>query len=137
MKIFATTKNIDLIKYLKLVLLFSFFLTILTACKTVEQLPDPLTAGWNNKPVCKLLEENKNMRVLKCTFIPGAGHERHYHAPHFGYALSGGMFRIKDNNGIREVILATGSHFTSKGVEWHEVLNIGNSTAIYLIFEPK
>lgn len=137
MKIIASFESINLILHLKLVLPFLFFMTTLAACKTVEQLPDPLAAGWNNKRICELLDENDKMRVLKCTFVPGAEHERHFHAPHFGYALSGGKFKIKDNNGIREVILATGSHFTSKGVEWHEVLNIGDSTAIYLIFEAK
>jgi len=45
--------------------------------------------------------------------------------------------RITDANGIREVQVLTGSSFYSKGVEWHEVLNIGDSTAVFLIVEPK
>ncbi len=109
----------------------------LSNAQVKDSLPDPLKAGWNDLEVCVLLDENEKHRVLKCTFPPGGGHERHFHAPHFGYALSGGKFRIKDKTGTREVELKTGSHFTSNGVEWHEVLNIGKTTAQYLIFETK
>lgn len=45
--------------------------------------------------------------------------------------------RITDAAGTREVDLATGSSFTSDGVAWHEVVNIGDSTVTYLIVEPK
>jgi len=31
----------------------------------------------------------------------------------------------------------TGSSFTSPGVEWHEVVNVGDTTVVYLIVEPK
>lgn len=114
-----------------------FLSMLLFACKKDNNLPDPLKAGWNNKAVCELVEENENIRVLKCTFEPGVGHEKHYHKPHFGYALAGSKFRIKDISGTREVTATTGSHFYSEGTEWHEILNIGDSTAIYLIIEPK
>lgn len=102
-----------------------------------DALPDPLAAGWNGAPVCEKLHEDPEQRVLRCTFAPGQGHERHYHAPHFGYAVSGGRMRIADAGGSREVDLATGSHFASDGVEWHEVLNVGDTTVVYLIVEPK
>jgi quercetin dioxygenase-like cupin family protein len=115
----------------------SFLLIVFFSCKTKPILPDPLAAGWKGNEVCTLLEENDRVRVLKCTFPPGGGHERHYHKPHWGYALSGSTFQIKDKNGTRTAELATGSDFSSDGVEWHEVLNIGDSTAVYLIVEPK
>lgn len=89
------------------------------------------------EPVCELLEENAHLRALRCTFPPGVGHERHYHDRHFGYALKGSRFRITDTNGTRETDVATGSHFYSDGIKWHEVLNIGDSTAVFLIFEPR
>ncbi|MCJ8191499.1 cupin domain-containing protein [Sphingomicrobium aestuariivivum] len=100
-------------------------------------LPDPLAAGWEGEPVCKLLHEDERQRVLECRFAPGVGHERHYHARHFGYALSGGRMRLTDARGTREVDLATGSHFASEGTEWHEVLNVGDTEVAYLIVEPK
>ena len=116
--------------------LFIAFLLII-GCTSKEQLPDPLEAGWEGQAVCEEILNNDEMRVLKCTFPPGVGHERHYHAKYFGYALSGGTFRIKDESGTRDVELPTGSSFFNEGVDWHEVLNIGDSTAVYLIIEPK
>jgi quercetin dioxygenase-like cupin family protein len=110
---------------------------ILLNCKNHSTLPDPLQAGWNDKAVCEIVEDNAKIRVLKCTFAPGIGHERHYHAAHFGYAIKGSKFRIKDTTGTREVNVPTGTEFYNEGIEWHEVLNIGDSTAVFLIMEPK
>ncbi len=106
-------------------------------CKNNNSLPDPLEAGWNKQPVCEVLHDNKNLRALKCTFPPGVGHEKHHHRAHFGYAIAGSKFRIRDANGIREVDVPTGSNFYNDEIAWHEVLNIGDSTAIFLIIEPK
>ena len=101
-----------------------------------DSLPDPLAAGWEGKPVCEKLHENVRQRVLRCTFPPGVGHERHFHKAHFGYVLTGGRMRINDANGEREVELAANYTWNNAGVAWHEVLNIGETTAIYLIVEP-
>ena len=105
------------------------------ACTVTPPLPDPLAAGWEGKPVCERLHKDSGQRILRCTFPPGVGHERHFHAPHFGYAITGGRMRITDEGGVREVDLHTGSGFSSDGVPWHEVLNIGDTTVIYLIVE--
>lgn len=121
----------------KIIVHLFFVLILLFACKTDNNLPDPLQAGWNKNAVCELLEENESIRVLKCTFEPGIGHEKHYHKPHFGYTLAGSKFRMIDANGAREVSVTTGSSFYSEGTAWHEVLNIGDSTAVFLIIEPK
>lgn len=109
----------------------------LSGCVSIAKHPDPLKAGWQNKSVCELLEDNTKVRVLKCTFRPGEGHDRHHHKPHFGYTLSGSTFKIKDTSGVREVAVLTGTDFYNEGIEWHEVLNIGDSTAVFLIIEPK
>jgi len=100
-------------------------------------LPDPLAAGWNGNPVCEKLFEDDAQRVLRCTFAPGVGHERHFHPRHFGYCLSGGTARLTDVSGVREVDLKAGSSFSSAGVPWHEFMNIGSTTIQYLIVEPK
>ena len=89
------------------------------------------------KKVCEKIEDNKHQRILKCTFKPDEGHERHYHLPHFGYTLEGSTFKIKDTTGTRIVNVKTGSYFNNNGIEWHEVINIGDSTAVFLIIEPK
>ncbi len=125
-------------KYLKQLALTAVLLVVAAACTSEEQaLPDPLAAGWEGKPVCEHLFEDEEQRVLRCTFPPGVGHERHYHVAHFGYALAGGRMRITDATGVREVDLATGSSYVSEGVDWHEVYNIGDETVIYLLLEFK
>jgi mannose-6-phosphate isomerase-like protein (cupin superfamily) len=112
-------------------------LAIVGAWANQPSLPDPLEAGWKGAPVCEKLHEDAEHRILRCSFAPGVGHERHFHARHFGYAISGGRMRITDHTGTREVDLASGSSFTSDGVAWHEVVNIGTSTVTYLIVEPR
>jgi len=100
-------------------------------------LPDPLEAGWKGKAVCEVIEDNEELRVLKCTFEPGVGHEKHYHNPHVGYTLAGGKFRITDTTGTREVNIPTGFNFSNDEIASHEVLNIGETTAVFLIMEYK
>lgn len=102
-----------------------------------DQLPDPLEAGWNNDAVCEVLEENPKIRVLKCTFPPGVGHERHYHNPHVGYTLVGGTFQMTDSTGTREVNVPTGTTFSNDKIIVHEVLNVGETTGEFLIIEYK
>jgi steroid delta-isomerase-like uncharacterized protein len=43
---------------------------------------------------------------------------------------------ITDETGTREVDLVTGSSFASDGLEWHEVINVGDTTVVYLMVEP-
>ncbi|MCM8558452.1 cupin domain-containing protein [Sphingomicrobium sediminis] len=112
-------------------------LALLMTLAAAHPLPDPLAAGWQGEPVCEKLHEDAEQRVLRCSFPPGVGHERHYHDKHFGYALSGGRMRITDASGTREVDLATGSSYASDGTEWHEVVNVGETDVIYLIVEPR
>ncbi len=111
--------------------------TMVEAYAEQPPLPDPLEAGWNGESVCEQLHDDAEHRVLRCSFPPSVGHERHFHRRYFGYAIAGGRVRITDSAGIREVDLATGSHFASDGIAWHEVLNIGDSTIVYLLVEPK
>ena len=100
-------------------------------------LPDPLEAGWKGDKVCEVVEENEHVRVLKCTFPPGVGHEEHYHLPHIGYTLAGGTFQIMDSTGSRTVDVPTGSKFTKEHLTAHQVLNVGETTASFLIIEYK
>ncbi|MCP4459738.1 MAG: cupin domain-containing protein [Cytophagales bacterium] len=119
--------------YLHSILIYS--LTVFS-CETENKLPDPLEAGWQGELVCEVLFESDELRVLKCTFPPGVGHEKHYHAPHFGYTLAGSKFRITDDSGEREVNVPTNSSFKNQEIT-HEVVNVGDSTAMFLIIEPK
>jgi quercetin dioxygenase-like cupin family protein len=118
-------------------IIHTFVLGLLITCQKANRLPDPLAAGWEGKAVCELVSEDDKLRVLRCTFAPGVGHEKHYHSANFGYIIAGSLFRIRDTTGVREIDLVTGGSFTSEGTNWHEVLNIGDSTAVFLIIEPK
>ncbi len=100
-------------------------------------LPYAIDAGWKGEKVCELLSENEHMRVARCTFAPGVGHERHWHPPHYGYILKGGTMRITDAEGTREQETPDNASWWSDGVDWHEAVNIGETTTVYLIFEPK
>ena len=116
------------------------FLACMAAVATYadeSELPDPLEAGWKGVSVCKKLHEDDDHRVLRCTFPPGVGHERHFHPRHFGYAIAGGRVRITNASGTRQLTPETGSSYSSDGVAWHEVENIGDSTIVYLIVEPR
>jgi quercetin dioxygenase-like cupin family protein len=100
-------------------------------------LPDPLAAGWEGKPVCEKLHEDDSNRVLRCSFPPGVGHERHFHRPNFGYVLAGGRMSITSAEGTRIAELVTGQSYASEGTRWHEVINVGDRTVVYLVVEPK
>ena len=100
-------------------------------------LPSPLEAGWGGHKVCELLFENAEVRTLRCTFPPGSGHERHFHAPHWGYVQAGGTMRITSSTGTVVRDLKSGANWWSDGIAWHEAVNAGPTTAIYLIVEPK
>jgi quercetin dioxygenase-like cupin family protein len=102
-----------------------------------ETLPDPLAAGWEGRPVCEKLHEDDKLRVLRCTFPPGVGHERHFHPRHVGYVLEGGTMQITDDSGTRVQELPAGLNFASEGITWHEALNVGETTSTYLMIEPK
>lgn len=43
--------------------------------------------------------------------------------------------RITEEHGTREVDIATGSNFSSEGIGWHEVFNVGKTTVSYIIVE--
>lgn len=117
--------------------IFIFVFLVFISCKTSTTLPDPLEAGWKGKKVCEVAHETNKVRVLKCTFPPKVGHEKHKHKPHFGYTINGSTFQIIDDKGVREVNVKTGTQFSKDIITEHEVLNVGDSTAVFLIVEHK
>jgi quercetin dioxygenase-like cupin family protein len=117
-------------------LMLALGLTPALASETPD-LPHAFDAGWEGQKTCELLFEDDTVRVARCIFPPGIGHEKHYHNPHFGYVLEGGELRIADSNGKREVTTRTGGNWSTTEVTTHEALNIGDTTTSYLIVEPK
>ena len=104
---------------------------------TAPPLPDPVQAGWHGHKVCEVLVDNAQVRTARCTFPPGEGHERHFHAAHWGYVLALSTMRITTASGTATRELRAGDTWWSNGVAWHEVLNVGSTTGVYLIVEPK
>jgi len=100
-------------------------------------LPSGFDAKWHGQTVCEPLFENAAMRAARCTFPPGGGHDRHFHPPHWGYIIAGGTMRITDANGTRVRDLKSGSTWWSDGIAWHEAVNVGTTTSVYIIVEPK
>lgn len=101
------------------------------------ELDGPFEAGWEGAAVCQVLEEDERFRVLRCTFPPGVGHERHQHPVHMGYCTLGGTMKITDQTGTRETKIPAGYGFLSPGIDWHVVENVGETTTEFLIIEPK
>jgi quercetin dioxygenase-like cupin family protein len=114
----------------------------LSACASASAqtapLPQALCAGWEGERVCELLHEDAMIRVLRCTFPPGVGHEPHYHPPHFGYALEGeSVMRITTEEGVAERPVRAGGSFANDVEVRHEALNVGGQGTAYLIVEKK
>jgi quercetin dioxygenase-like cupin family protein len=100
-------------------------------------LPHAFDAGWQGQKTCELLYEDAAVRVGRCAFPPGVGHEKHFHNPHFGYVLEGGAMRLVDSEGVQTTTTAAGGTWSTSEVTVHEGLNVGETTARYLIVEPK
>jgi quercetin dioxygenase-like cupin family protein len=104
----------------------------------LPDLPEAFNAGWKGQKTCELLYETEAVRVGRCSFPPGIGHEKHFHYPHFGYVLEGGTLSITDNEGAVEVRQTiTGKSWSTDEITIHEAMNIGDTTTSYLIIEPK
>ncbi len=109
-----------------------------SASAQIAPLPMALCAGWQGERVCELLNEDAQIRVLRCTFPPGVGHEMHYHPPHFGYVLSGNStMRITTDAGVVDRPVRAGQTFSNDTEIRHAALNVGTETTTYLIVEKK
>lgn len=117
-------------------------IALLGACASasaqVAPLPPALCAGWQGERVCEQLHEDAMIRVIRCTFPPGVGHEPHYHPPHFGYVLAGeSVMRITTGEGVREAPVRAGGSFANDAEIVHQALNVGDEATSYLIVEKK
>ncbi|MGQ0532924.1 MAG: cupin domain-containing protein [Caulobacteraceae bacterium] len=115
---------------------------LLAACAgasaQLAPLPMALCAGWRGERTCELLHEDAQIRVLRCMFPPGVGHEPHYHPPHFGYVLEGdSVMRITTGEGVVDRPVRAETSFSNETEVRHEALNIGAETTRYLIVEKK
>ncbi len=120
-----------------LIALAAFLLSGSALAVDITGLPQALDAGWQGQKVCEVLYETDAVRVGRCVFPPGVGHEKHYHVPHFGYTIEGATMEVTTDEGTRVVTVAAGDNFSTSEITVHEGVNIGDTTAVYLIVEPK
>ena len=112
-------------------------LPVSLSASDAPELPHAFDAGWEGQKTCELMYENESVRVARCIFPPGVGHERHYHNPHFGYVLEGGTLSIRDAGGERTVATEANSSWSTTERTVHEAVNIGDTTTSYVIVEPR
>ena len=110
---------------------------VLPPIAAAEDLPDALSVEWQGKKPCEKLHEDVQIRILRCTFPPGAKHVRHQHPANFVYVLSGGKLNTESASGTREAEVGTDAYALNKPVPWHEVANTGDTTARFLVIEMK
>lgn len=115
----------------------SLMLLLLAAPALAEPLPTAMDAGWKGAKLCEPLFENDRLRAARCSFPSGVGHERHFHPPHWGYVVEGTTMRITSASGTEDRVLKPGTSWWSDGIEWHEALNVGTTTGVYVIVEPQ
>jgi beta-alanine degradation protein BauB len=109
-----------------------------SASAQIAPLPMALCGGWQGERVCELLQEDAMIRVLRCAFPPGVGHEAHYHPPHFGYVLAGeSVMRITTDDRVVDRPVRAGASFANESEVRHAALNVGQETTTYLIVEKK
>ncbi len=86
--------------------------------------------------IYKLLNENKNARVLKATFKPGDTAKMHHHPDHMVYVLKGGNVKLTSGGKTDDLNLSEGS-VVFLDEQDHEATNTGNSTVDLLVVEFK
>jgi len=120
-----------------IVLVATAILAILVPANAQDE-PDALSVEWQGKKPCEKLHEDDQIRVLRCTFPPGAKHVRHQHPANFVYVLSGGIVQAENASSTQPPQeLATDVNYLSPPVPWHEVTNVGQTTARFLVVEMK
>ena len=116
--------------------------TIGTSCvlydmAKADDVPDALSVEWQGKKPCEKLFEDEHVRVVRCTFSPGAVHVCHSHPGYLSYVVSGGRAKEEDEKGARKIDVVTGALFDIPPTPWHEFANVGDTTIQYVVVEKK
>ena len=102
-----------------------------------DDVPDALSVEWQGKKPCEKLFEDAQIRIMRCTFPPGAMHVCHSHPSYFTYVLSGGQLQMQDEKGTRKIDLVAGAFVDAPPIPWHQGTNVGETTVQGLIIEKK
>jgi quercetin dioxygenase-like cupin family protein len=74
-----------------------------------DNVPDALFVEWQSKKPCEKLPDDEHVRVVRCTFPPGAVHVCHSHPSYLSYVVNGGQGQIEDEKGIRKIDVVAGA----------------------------
>src|SRR3981189_2862204 len=97
--------------------------------------PDALSVEWQGKHPCEKLFEDAQVRVVRCTFPPGAVHVCHSHPGYLSYVVNGGQGQVQDEKGIRKIDVVSGALLDVPPTPWHEFTNVGNTTIQFVVVE--
>ena len=100
-----------------------------------DDVPDALSVEWQGK--CEKLFDDEHIRVVRCTFPPGAVHVCHSHPGYLSYVVNEGQGQVQDEKGIRKMDLVAGALLSAPPTPWHEVANVGNTTLQFVVVEKK
>jgi len=112
---------------------------ILDAVETAkaDDVPDALSVEWQGKKPCEKLFDDAQVRVVRCTFPPGAVHVCHSHPGYLSYVVNGGQGQVQDEKGIRKIDVVSGALLDVPPTPWHEFANVGDTTIQFVVVEKK
>ena len=102
-----------------------------------DDVPDALSVEWQGKKPCEKLFDDAQVRVVRCTFPPGAVHVCHSHPGYLSYVVNGGQGQIQDEKGIRKIDVVAGALLDVPPTPWHEFANVGDTTIQFVVVEKK
>ena len=102
-----------------------------------DDVPDALSVEWQGKKPCEKLFDDEQVRVVRCTFPPGAVHVCHSHPGYLSYVVNGGQGQIQDEKGIRKIDVVSGALLDVPPTPWHEFANVGDTTIQFVVVEKK
>ena len=102
-----------------------------------DDVPDALSVEWQGKKPCEKLFDDAQIRVVRCTFPPGAVHVCHSHPGYLSYVVNGGQGQVQDEKGIRKIDVVAGALLDVPPTPWHEFANVGDTTIQFVVIEKK
>jgi quercetin dioxygenase-like cupin family protein len=100
-----------------------------------DDVPDALSVEWQGKKLCEKLFDDAQVRVVRCTFPPGAVHVCHSHPGYLSYVVNGGQGQVQDEKGIRKIDVVSGALLDVPPTPWHELANVGDTTMQFVVVE--
>lgn len=149
----SRSKNPDTLTYLNYKMRMNKLIFLLSICFLNSACNQPSTSGNDNNRVqpdqsldvltaspdkYKLVLENEHVRVIEYTLKPGEKDNPHTHPPKTSYVISGGTFRVyQENEEPFDYVEVKGITEWSDRTSKHYVENVGSTTITILLTEIK